>query len=165
MAAMIQFLFMNNREPKREPKFRPNVAGILRNRDGKILICERIHVRNAWQFPQGGVDEGETLEEALARELWEEIGLDEKDFRIVQKRGGYRYHFPSGRKKGYEGKEQTYFLCDFLAEDKKIDLEAHVPEFRGWKWIAPKDFRRDWLPPMKLDVYSRVFRDFFGIEL
>src|SRR5689334_381169 len=74
--ATMTFRFMN----QREPKYRPNVAGILRNRDGKILICERIHVRNAWQFPQGGVDEGETLEEALVRELWEEIGLDAKDF-------------------------------------------------------------------------------------
>jgi putative (di)nucleoside polyphosphate hydrolase len=152
---------MNNKEPK----YRPNVAAILRNREGKILICERVQVRNAWQFPQGGVDSGESLEEALVRELWEEIGLDAKDFRIVEKRGGYRYRFPSGRKKGYEGKDQTYFLCEFLAEDKKINVETEHPEFRNWRWIAPGDFRREWLPAMKLDVYSKVFRDFFGIEI
>lgn len=161
-AAMpIEDRFMNSREPK----FRPNVAAILRNGEGKILICERVHVRNAWQFPQGGVDQGETLEEALTRELWEEIGLDPEDFRVVEKRSGYRYHFPSGRKKGFEGKDQTYFLCDFLAKDSKINVETEHPEFRGWRWITPAAFRREWLPPMKLEVYSKVFRDFFGIEI
>lgn len=161
MVAMIPIRFMNSKEPK----YRANVAAILRHRDGRILICERIHVRNAWQFPQGGVDEGESLEQALVRELGEEIGLAPGEFRIVEKRGGYRYRFPSGRKKGFEGKEQTYFLCDFLASDDRIDLETHVPEFRKWKWIAPSEFRRAWLPPMKLDVYAQVFRDFFQVEI
>lgn len=149
----------------REPKYRLNVAGILRQRDGKILICERLHVRHAWQFPQGGVDDGESLEQALKRELWEEIGLEPQDYLIVDQRGGYRYRFPSGRKKGYEGKEQTYFLCDFVATDAKIQVAQPKPEFRAWRWILPSDFRREWLPPMKLDVYSRVFRDFFGVEI
>jgi putative (di)nucleoside polyphosphate hydrolase len=150
---------------KSEPKFRANVAAILRNSEGKILICERIHIRNGWQFPQGGVDDGETLEQALTRELWEEIGIDPDDFRVVEMRGGYRYLFPGGRKKGFEGKEQTYFLCDFLGQDSKINVQTENPEFRTWKWIAPNEFRKDWLPPMKLDVYSKVFADFFGIQL
>ncbi len=150
---------------KNEPKLRANVAAILRNREGKILICERIHIRNAWQFPQGGVEEGETLEQALVRELGEEIGLEPGDFRIVEQRGGYEYSFPSGKKKGFTGKVQTYFLCDFLAEDSKINVNTAIPEFRGWKWIAPTEFRRIWLPPMKIDVYTKVFGDFFGIQL
>ena len=150
---------------KNEPKLRANVAAILRNREGKILICERIHIRNAWQFPQGGVDDGETLEQALTRELHEEIGIEPGDFRIVEKRTGYHYMFPAGRKKGFEGKDQTYFLCDFLADDSKINVATASPEFRGWKWIAPAEFRRIWLPPMKIDVYTKVFGDFFGIQL
>jgi putative (di)nucleoside polyphosphate hydrolase len=147
------------------PKLKANVAAILRNSEGKILICERINIPGAWQFPQGGVDDGESLEEALTRELWEEIGIHAGDFRVVEKRGGYTYVFPSGRKKGHDGKDQTYFLCDFLAGDSVIQVETEHPEFRRWKWIRPADFRREWLPAMKLDVYSRVFRDFFGIAI
>ena len=150
---------------KSEPTYQPNVAGILRNRDGKILICERSTIRGAWQFPQGGVDDGETTEQALVRELWEEISLDPEDFQIVEKRDGYRYLFQGGKKRGHDGKDQTYFLCDFLAKDPKINVETEHPEFRDWKWIAPAEFRREWLPAMKQDVYAAVFRDFFGIAL
>ena len=150
---------------KSEPKYQQNIAAILRSSEGKILICERIHFRDAWQFPQGGVDEGETPEQALTRELWEEIGLRPDDFRIVEKRGGYRYVFPGGPKKGHDGKEQTYFLCDFIGKDSTINVATEHPEFRAWKWIAPADFRGNWLPPMKLDVYTAVFQDFFGVRL
>jgi putative (di)nucleoside polyphosphate hydrolase len=148
-----------------EPKLKANVAGILRNREGKILICERVYIRNAWQFPQGGVDNGETVEQALVRELWEEIGLDPEDFKILEKRDGYQYLFPSGKKRGHDGKDQTYFLCEFLAKDAKIKVDTEHPEFRAFKWIYPKEFKREWLPSMKIDVYSRVFRDFFGVEI
>lgn len=146
--------------------YRSNVAGILRNRHGQILVCERIQMENAWQFPQGGVDEGESLEEALRRELWEEIGVVPEDYRIVESRGPYRYLFGEGRrKKGFHGKEQHYFLCDFTGEDSRIQIETEHPEFRAWKWIQPEDFRTEWLPEMKLEVYRAVFRDFFKISL
>lgn len=150
---------------KSEPTYQPNVAGILRNRDGKILICERSTIRGAWQFPQGGVDEGETPEQAIVRELWEEISLDPEDFRIVGKRDGYRYLFVGGKKRGHDGKDQIYFLCDFLGTDSKINVETEHPEFRAWKWIAPSEFRRAWLPEMKREVYAAVFQDFFGVGI
>jgi putative (di)nucleoside polyphosphate hydrolase len=150
---------------KSGPSYQKNVAGILRNRDGKILICERLHIPGAWQFPQGGVDEGETVEQALKRELGEEISLDPGDFRIVEKRDGYRYLFTAGKKRGHDGKDQTYFLCDFLADDSKINVKTEHPEFSAWKWIAPSAFRREWLPAMKADVYAAVFEDFFGTRI
>jgi putative (di)nucleoside polyphosphate hydrolase len=150
---------------KAEPKYQQNVVGILQNREGKILICERIQIPGAWQFPQGGVDEGETAEQALTRELWEEIGIEPEDFRILEKRAGYRYLFTNGRRRGHDGKEQTYFLCEYLADRKKINVATAHPEFRACKWILPGEFRRECLPSMKLGVYIAVFQDFFGVRI
>lgn len=150
---------------KPDLKYQQNVAGILRNRDGKILICERLQAANAWQFPQGGVDEGETVEEALTRELWEEIGVKATDFRILEKKSGYAYIFANGPRRGHDGKKQTYFLCEFLGDDRKINVATPHPEFRAFKWIFPSQFSKDWLPAMKQEVYAAVFRDFFGVKI
>ena len=147
-----------------EMKYRANVAGILRNAAGQILVCERLGVREAWQFPQGGIDAGETPEQALARELWEEIGVEPVHFSIVSRRGPYRYLYGNGRiKKGYHGKEQLYFLCDFDGTDAHIDVATEHPEFQAFRWIAPADFRLAWLPEMKRAVYRIVLAEFFGV--
>ena len=149
-----------------DPKFRPNVAGILqRQEDGRILIGERLNVEGAWQFPQGGVDEGESSEEALVREMWEEIGLAPSEFEVVECRGGYRYKFPHGKVKWGEfvGQEQTYFLCRLCGEESAIRLDRHKQEFSQIRWILPEEFDLAWLPSFKRDVYARVLHDFFGI--
>jgi putative (di)nucleoside polyphosphate hydrolase len=151
---------------QKQLKYRTNVAAILRNAKNEILICERVGMPGAWQFPQGGIDAKETPEQALARELWEEIGVDPEDFRIVERRGPYWYLFGEGRtKKGYHGKEQFYFLADFLAPDSKINVATGHPEFQAFRWIAPEAFRIEWLPLMKHEVYRRVFEDFFGVKI
>lgn len=149
-----------------EIKYRENVAAILRNEKGEILIAERLNVPGAWQFPQGGIDDGETPAQALTRELWEEIGIRPAHFRVLQRKGPYRYLFGNGRrKKGYHGKEQFYFLCAFLGKDEEITVKTKHPEFRAWRWVRPEKFRAKWLPEMKREVYEAVFRDFFGINL
>ncbi len=146
-------------------KYRANVAGILRNTAGRILVCERLGVPGAWQFPQGGIDDDETPERALARELWEEIGVPPEDYRVVSRRGPYRYLYGSGRiKKGFHGKEQLYFLCDFTGDDAHIRVETEHPEFQAFRWIAPAAFQMSWLPEMKRQVYAAVFNDFFGVK-
>lgn len=149
--------------------FRPNVALLLLDRDGRLLVCERLKPAGAWQFPQGGVDPGEDLEEALLREVEEEIGLAPGSYEIRQTRGGYRYFYPEGvkeRKKGnFDGQEQTYFLCQLGADVPPINLEAHTREFRDYKWIAPEEFSATWLPEFKREVYRRVMRDFFSVEI
>lgn len=71
-------------------KFRPNVAAIIQNHSAHILICERLDTAGTWQFPQGGVDFGETHVEALERELAEELSLQPWDYRIVTRKGPYR---------------------------------------------------------------------------
>ena len=149
-----------------QPRYRANVAAILRNRRNEILICERLDVAGAWQFPQGGIDQGETLIKALKRELREEIGLSASDYRVVRRKGPYRYLFGGGKsKKGFHGKKQYYFLCDFTASKRRINVATEHPEFQASQWIKPEAFRIDWLPRMKRKVYRAVFRDFFDVKI
>jgi putative (di)nucleoside polyphosphate hydrolase len=149
-----------------ELKYKANVAAILRNARGRILICERLGVPHAWQFPQGGIDEGETPEQALIREVEEEIGVLAKDIRLVLRKGPYRYLYGGGRiKRGHHGKEQLYFLCDYLGLEGQINVDTKHPEFQAFRWIAPEDFQLGWLPEMKRAVYTTVFDDFFGVKI
>jgi len=149
-----------------EIRYSPNVAAILRNRVGEVFLGERVNVPGAWQFPQGGINPGESAEEALRRELQEEIGIRGNDFRVVDQKGPYRYLFGEGRmKKGYHGKEQIYFLCDFVGQDRAINVATEHPEFRAWRWTAPTKFEMEWLPAMKREVYRAVWRDFFSLKI
>jgi len=147
-------------------RYRLNVAAILRNSAGKILIGERLDRPGAWQFPQGGVDEGETLAQALARELGEEISMVPEAYQILESKGPYFYLFGNDKVvKGFHGKEQHYFLAEFTGDPAGIDVDTPHPEFRGVRWVDPSGFDIDWLPRMKRDVYRRVFLDFFCLHI
>ncbi len=146
-------------------RYRPNVAFILRRADGRILIGERSDVPGAWQFPQGGVNKGETPAEALQREVLEEISLAPGDYRVVEERGPYRYEYSDGRtKEGCGGQEQTYFLADFLGDEAQILIQPSTVEFQAVRWIEPAGFQLEWVAPMKRKVYRAVLRDFFGVN-
>ncbi len=146
--------------------YRPNVAAIVRDAEGRVLLGERTDFPDSWQFPQGGRDPGESPEDALPRELREEISLEPGDYRIVTSRGPYRYLFTGGRRKeGYRGQEQTYFLLDLLAPPEKVSVLTPQPEFRSIRWVLPSQVRAAWVPPVKRDVYRQVLRDFFGMEI
>ena len=149
------------------PKYRPNVAAIIMNRDGEVLICERKNNARAWQFPQGGVDKGETLKEALYREVWEEVGLKSKFYDVVDEKDGYRYLYPPKvrAKKKYAGQKQTYFLCKLRKGAPEVDLGTNNPEFSDYDWVRPEEFDEEWLPDFKLDVYRQVMRDFFAVDI
>jgi len=157
---------MGKKSEQPDLKYRLNVAAILRNGAGKILIGERVDRSDAWQFPQGGVDEGETLAQALVRELREEISVEPVAYRIVSTRGPYFYLFGNGKLvKGFHGKEQHYFLADFTGDPEAIDVETEHPEFRSIRWVEPRKFDIDWLPKMKREVYRAVFKDFFCVDI
>jgi putative (di)nucleoside polyphosphate hydrolase len=149
-----------------EINYKANVAGILRNARGRILVGERLGVKDAWQFPQGGIDEGESAEQALVREMWEEIGVGARAIRLLERKGPYRYLYGNGRiKRGFHGKEQFYFLCEYTGPDDAIEVNTKNPEFQDYRWIAPAEFRLEWLPQMKREVYRSVFADFFGVRI
>jgi len=152
-------------------RYRPNVAALLVNGRGHLLICERQGYPGAWQFPQGGVDPGESVEVALVREVGEEVGLAPGHFRIVESRGGYRYDYPPEVRKtkpphkaDFSGQEQTYFLCRVIEEAPEVDLSGEPREFSQAQWISPEDFDFEWLPDFKRETYRQVMRDFFGVE-
>lgn len=151
-------------------EFRPNVAALLVNEAGQLLVCERVTIPGAWQFPQGGIDPGEDPESALVREVKEEVGLGPEHYDIEKSRSGYRYRFPEHvrrakppHKARFAGQEQTYFLCRLKAGAPPLDLSGEPREFSHARWIAPGDFDLDWLPDFKKSTYRAVLRDFFGV--
>lgn len=146
------------------PIYRPNVAAIVRRSDNKILVGERSDRPGSWQFPQGGIKVRETPEEALERELFEEVGLPGGSYRILERKEPYRYLFDKGRtKEGYHGQEQIYFLVELLPGFEPR-YETSEPEFRALRWIDPPEFNIKWLPPFKRDVYRQVLNLFFGVQ-
>ena len=146
--------------------YRPAVAAILQDRSGRILICERSDTPGAWQFPQGGIEAGETPVEALAREVLEETSLPRNAYNISAARGPYRYRFPAGiTKKGFHGQAHHYYLLRLRGSKRLINLAAANEEFRQIRWIRPEEFDLAWLPPMKRRAYRRVLYDFFGVKV
>jgi putative (di)nucleoside polyphosphate hydrolase len=147
--------------------YRPNVAAILQGGNGEILVAERLHTAGAWQFPQGGIDDGESETEALYREVEEELGIRKELIRIREKKEGYRYRFAGDRVKHgkYRGQQQVYFLCEFGGNDADICLDVEHPEFAQFRWIEPSAFELSWVPEFKLAVYNSVLHDFFGVQL
>jgi len=148
-----------------EEGFRANVGIILCNRKGKLFLGKRIG-QDAWQFPQGGMHENESLEDALYRELKEEVGLCKEHVAIVSVTQEWlRYKLPKPMMRHHSrplciGQKQKWFLLRMLATDEHIHLdEAHKPEFDGWAWVPY------WYPLKKVihfkrDVYLQVLRTF-----
>ena len=146
-------------------RYRPNVAAVILSSKYpdkcEFFIAQRSDIKNAWQFPQGGIDEGESPVEALHRELLEEIGSDE-----VELLGEYpewiSYDFPAvarGKCYPFDGQTQKYFLVR-LKEHAKIDLHAHaLPEFESYTFVEYDElFKR--VTYFKRKVYKQVI-DYF----
>jgi len=140
------------------------VAAILQDSEGRILICERSDFNEAWQFPQGGIEPGESRREALHREVLEEIGLRPADYRVIRRRGPFRYRLARGAiKNGFRGQSHHYFLLRLTSPRSAIRCSGHDSEFRRVRWILPEAFRLDWLPLNKRAAYGRALHALLGI--
>lgn len=121
--------------------FRANVGIILSNEAGRVLWARRIG-QDSWQFPQGGIRPDETPEEALFRELREEIGLAPEDVQIVGRtRGWLRYRLPRrlirrNRRPLCIGQKQRWFMLRLVSHDSRVRLDlSDTPEFDHWCWV------------------------------
>lgn len=122
--------------------FRANVGIVLMRGNGEVFLGRRMGGRG-WQFPQGGMREGESLEQALFRELEEEIGLTQKDVAILGRTEHWlHYRLPSryvrrNRHPLCIGQKQRWFLLRLEREDARFELESTAePEFDEWRWAS-----------------------------
>jgi len=146
--------------------YRPCVAAIVQNRRNQILICERSDKAGYWQFPQGGRQQWESLEEALERELEEEVSLKPAHYKMIRQNGPYRYVFPKNyTKNGYHGQEQVYFLLQLVASESCVNVKTATQEFSQAMWITPSELKLAWVPPVKRVVYQQVMVDFFSVQI
>ena len=149
---------------------RPNVGIVICNRQGQVMWASR-YGQHSWQFPQGGIKPGESAEQAMYRELFEEVGLSRKDVRILAStRNWLRYKLPKrlvrwDTKPVCIGQKQKWFLLQLMSNDAEINMQtSSTPEFDGWRWVSY------WYPvrqvvSFKRDVYRRVMKEFVGVVL
>lgn len=135
--------------------YRANVGIILCNREGRVLWARRLG-QSSWQFPQGGIKRDETPEQALYRELHEEVGLKPEHVEIIgSTRGWLRYRLPKrfirfNSKPVCIGQKQRWFILRLLAEDETVRLDVgEKPEFEEWCWV---DY---WYPLKEIVFFKR----------
>ncbi len=144
--------------------YRPNVGIVLANDRGQVLWARRVGGRDAWQFPQGGIQARESPTQALFRELYEEIGLTRERVEIrACTRGWLRYRLPQRMRRHnssprFKGQKQKWFLLRLLADDGHVSMDSTgKPEFDDWRWVSY------WYPvgkvvAFKRDVYRRALK-------
>ncbi len=147
--------------PKR---YRPNVAAVIVSDKYpfkcELFIASRSDIEGAWQFPQGGIDAGETPKDALYRELEEEIGTAEVEI-IAEFPEWLQYDFPqkiAQKMYPFDGQSQKYFLVR-LKKDAKLNLATKEPEFNDYKFVALEDIF-DFITYFKRPVYKQVLEYF-----
>jgi putative (di)nucleoside polyphosphate hydrolase len=140
---------------------------MLANRSGQIFVGKRIDNpgSDAWQMPQGGIDDGEMPRDAALRELTEETGIAESNVDILaQSADEYYYDLPeelvgkvwNGK---WRGQRQWWFLMRFKGEDCDIDIQTEHAEFSEWQWVDPTQLPH-LIVPFKKRLYEQLVEEF-----
>ena len=155
-------------DTSRDLPYRPCVGVMLVNEEGKVFVGKRIDNKegDAWQMPQGGMDDGEDVLTAGYRELAEETGVTQNNVALLSRsKEELLYDLPDellgtlwGGK--YRGQRQTWLLMRFTGSDADVNLLAHnPPEFCDWKWAEPEQLP-ELIVPFKKRVYRAVLEEF-----
>ncbi|MEO5597454.1 MAG: RNA pyrophosphohydrolase [Novosphingobium sp.] len=148
--------------------YRPCVGVMLVNADGLVFVGKRIDSGegDAWQMPQGGIDDDEEIHAAALRELWEETGVEHHQVSLIaQTKEELLYDLPRalvGKLWGgrFRGQRQFWVLARFSGDDADVRIDHHDPaEFCDWKWAEP-DQLPDLIVPFKKRVYRAVLEEF-----
>ena len=143
--------------------YRNGVGIMIFNDQKKIFVGRRIDNQEAWQMPQGGVDENEEYEAAAKRELFEETGI--LSVRIIKKsEQDYVYDLPDhllGKiwKGKYKGQKQKWFLMKFLGPESEININQKHPEFNEWNWVDLDELPK-LIVPFKKELYLAIIKEF-----
>ena len=150
----------------KDHRYRRGVGVMLLNADGQVFVGARIdNTDEAWQMPQGGIDDGEAPWDTALRELEEETGIAPHLVeRIAECPQRLRYELPEplrGKLWGgkWIGQDQDWFLTRFLGADSDVKIATKHPEFREWKWVAPAELP-DVIVPFKRDLYRQLLAEF-----
>lgn len=145
--------------------YRPGVGVMLLNSARRVFVGQRLDsAAEAWQMPQGGIDEGEEPYAAAIRELEEETGVQPHLVKYLAETDGWlSYDLPddlTGKLWGgkYRGQRQKWYALQFLGTDADVRIETAHPEFRAWQW-ATADQLANMIVPFKRTLYVEVVRE------